>query len=101
MIPVTFLRMKGEEIPHLISNRNEEATMAEEESQSDVRIRRLIPIPEFNKYHPDPTPAAIRWMIFKNKNGFKRCVVRRGHRVLIDELEYFRWLEEQNGTDCD
>ncbi len=93
--------MKGEEIPHLISNRNEEATMAEEESQSDVRIRRLIPIPEFNKYHPDPTPAAIRWMIFKNKNGFKRCVVRRGHRVLIDELEYFRWLEEQNGTDCD
>ena len=93
--------MKGEEIPHLISNRNEEAAMAEEESQSDVRIRRLIPIPEFNKYHPDPTPAAIRWMIFKNKNGFKRCVVRRGHRVLIDELEYFRWLEEQNGTDCD
>ena len=60
-------------------------------------VRRLIPVPEFNKYHPDPTPAALRWLIFNNVNGFKRCVVRRGRRVLIDEREYFKWLEGQNG----
>jgi hypothetical protein len=72
--------------------------MAEENDQTAVKIRRLIPVPQFNKYHPDPTPAAIRWMIYTNKNGFKRCIVRRGHRVLIDEDEYFRWLAEQNSN---
>lgn len=70
--------------------------MGEENNGLDVKVRRLIPVPDFNKYHPDPTPKAIRWMIYKNKNGFKRCIVRRGHRVLIDECEYFRWLAEQN-----
>lgn len=59
-------------------------------------VRRLIPVPQFNHYHPDPTPAALRWLIFTNKNGFERCVVRRGRRVLIDEIEYFRWLDENN-----
>ena len=59
-------------------------------------IRRLIPVAQFNKFHPDPSPAALRWMIFTNKNGFERCVVRRGRRVLIDEREYFRWLDEQS-----
>jgi hypothetical protein len=59
-------------------------------------IRRLIPVPEFNKFHPDPSPGALRWLIFKNKNGFQRCVVRRGRRILIDELEYFKWVDEQN-----
>ena len=49
---------------------------------------------QFNQYHSDPTVAALRWMIFTNKDGFTRCVVRRGHRVLIDEEEYFRWLYE-------
>lgn len=59
-------------------------------------VRRLIPIPHFNRYHPDPSPAALRWLIFTKKDGFDRCIVRRGRRVLIDENEYFRWLEEQN-----
>ena len=59
-------------------------------------IRRLIPVPKFNEFHPDPTPAALRWLIFTNKNGFDRCVVRRGRRVLIDEIAYFQWLEDQN-----
>lgn len=93
--------MTREEIEQPLSKPIEEEKMTEEQSQNDVKIRRLIPIPDFNKFHPDPTPAAIRWMIFKNKNDFKRCIVRRGHRVLIDELEYFRWLKEQNGTGCD
>lgn len=68
--------------------------MASEEGFDPVR--RLIPIPQFNKFHPDPSPAALRWMVFTNKNGFARCIVRRGRRVLIDEHEYFRWLDEQS-----
>ena len=70
--------------------------MKDTETNNDVRVRRLIPVPKFNEYHPDPTPAALRWMIFTNKNDFNRCIVRRGKRVLIDEIEYFRWLDEQN-----
>ena len=70
--------------------------MKDTEANNDVRVRRLIPVPKFNDYHPDPTPAALRWMIFTNKNDFNRCIVRRGKRVLIDENEYFRWLDEQN-----
>jgi hypothetical protein len=70
--------------------------MAGSSSEDIPAVRRLIPVSKFNKYHPDPTPAALRWMIFRNRDGFCRCVVRRGKRVLIDELEYFRWLESQN-----
>jgi len=66
-------------------------------SEGQHPTSRLIPVAKFNDYHPDPTPSALRWMIFTNKNGFDRCVVRRGRRVLIDETEYFRWLREQNG----
>lgn len=58
--------------------------------------RRLIPVARFNAFHPDPSPAALRWLIFKNKDGFNRCVVRRGRRVLIDEAEYFKWISEHN-----
>lgn len=60
------------------------------------QIRRLIPIPKFNDYHPDPSPAALRWLVFTNKDGFESCVVRRGKRVLIDEAAYFEWLDKQN-----
>ena len=70
--------------------------MRQDEPNNGVKVRRLIPVPKFNDYHPDPTPAALRWMIFTNKNDFNRCIVRRGKRVLIDEIEYFRWLDEQN-----
>ena len=70
--------------------------MNDENGSSEVNIRRLIPVPKFNDYHPDPTPAALRWMIFTNKNDFNQCIVRRGRRVLIDESKYFKWLDEQN-----
>ena len=68
----------------------------EREAEMCGRVRRLIPVAKFNKYHPDPTPAALRWLRFTNKNSFNRCVVLRGSRVLIDEAAYFAWLDEQN-----
>lgn len=66
------------------------------ETQQKLPVRRLIPIPKFNDYHPDPSPAALRWLVFTNKDGFESCVVRRGRRVLIDEAAYFEWLNKQN-----
>jgi hypothetical protein len=65
------------------------------ENPDDVG-RRLIPLVMFNNYYPDPSPAGLRWLIFKNVDDFRRCVVKRGRRVLIDEQEYFRWLREHN-----
>ena len=72
--------------------------MDKDQGEQHPLVRRLIPVAQFNKYHPDPTPSAIRWLIYKNITGFRRCVVRRGSRVLIDELEYFKWLDEQKGN---
>lgn len=70
--------------------------MASHNEQTPGPIRRLIPVRQFNEFHPDPSPGALRWLIFTNKKDFKRCVVRRGRRLLIDEQEYFRWLDELN-----
>lgn len=70
--------------------------MSSSERNLEVVPGRLIPLVQFNKYYPDPSPGAIRWLICKNVDGFRRCVVRRGRRVLIDESEYFRWLRERN-----
>ena len=64
--------------------------------QVSILFPRLIPVSKFHQYYPDPSPGALRWMIFTNKNGFNCCVVRRGRRVLIDEVKYFKWLEGQN-----
>lgn len=58
---------------------------------------RKIPIPDWNKYHPWPSPAGLRYRVFFAKeNGFDKCVVRVGKRVLIDEAKFFEWLDEQN-----
>lgn len=67
-----------------------------QETNTAQETRRLIPVSRFNQFHPDPSVAALRWLIFSDKDGFRRCVVRRGRRVLIDEQEYFRWLNEIN-----
>ena len=48
-----------------------------------------------NKY-PAFTPQGLRWMLFnREQNGFNRCVVRIGRRVLIDEAEFVAWLKSQ------
>ena len=70
--------------------------MASEENEQDTPSGRLIPLIDFNKYYPDPTPSALRWLAFKNIDGFQSCIVRRGRRVLIDEVAYFRWVRERH-----
>lgn len=42
------------------------------------------------------TVAGIRWQLFNREhNGFNRCVVRVGRKVLIDEIEFVAWLRSQ------
>ena len=58
--------------------------------------RRLIPVTEWNKYHPWPPVGGLRHLIFyAKKNGFGRALRRSGRRVLIDEAEFFHWLDQQ------
>ena len=60
---------------------------------------RLIPVTQWQHYHAHPPIGGLRHLIFNaNENGFDKVVKRVGRRVLIDELAYFRWVEEQNGS---
>lgn len=58
---------------------------------------RLIPLSHWSKYHPWPSVYALRNMLFYSKtNGFYKVVKRVGARVLIDEVEFFKWVDEMN-----
>ncbi len=66
----------------------------EHETQSP---NRLIPVTRWSDYHPWPPDGGLRHLIFHaNENGFSKVLKRCGRRVLIDEQEFFRWVEEQN-----
>lgn len=63
-------------------------------------IRKLIPVPDWNRHHPWPSPAALRNLIFlEQTNGFARCVRRCGRRVLIDQEQFFQWVDERSGKE--
>lgn len=59
---------------------------------------RLIPVPDWNLYHPWPPQGGLRHLIFHAKsNGFKHVIRRVGRRVLIDERAFFEWVEKNGG----
>jgi hypothetical protein len=44
------------------------------------------------------TEASVRWLIFnKEKNGFHKCVIKIGKKVLIDLDKFEDWID--NGGD--
>ncbi len=58
---------------------------------------RLIPLTEWPNHHAWPPLGGLRHLAFNAKqNGFERCIRRAGRRVLIDEDQFFQWIEEQN-----
>ena len=64
------------------------------------RGARLIPLTEWPRYHPWPPPGGLRHLAFHRKtNGFARCVRMVGRRLLIDEAEFFLWVEDQQRDD--
>lgn len=57
---------------------------------------RLIPIPDWPKYHPWPSAHALRALVAKeSENGFHVVIKRVGRRILIDESAFFQWVNEQ------
>ena len=61
-------------------------------------VSRLIPVPEWNKYHSWPPQGGLRHLIFNQEtNGFASAFKRVGRRVLVDEREFFACVDKQNG----
>ena len=66
--------------------------------QQNQTTTRLIPVPDWNKYHSWPPIGGLRHLIFHEKtNGFASAFKRVGRRVLVDEKEFFRVVDEKNG----
>lgn len=58
---------------------------------------RLIPVAQWEKYHPWPTKSGLQGLIINREtNGFASVVKKLKKRVLIDEKAFFQWVEEQN-----
>ena len=72
--------------------------MIEIQNSNQLKNTRYIPVPKWNDYHDWPPPGGLRHLIFFSEvNGFNRVIKRVGRRVLIDEAEFFQWVEDQNG----
>ena len=57
----------------------------------------LLTVKQFSQKHTAFPEGGMRHRIFHaEKNGFSRCIRRVGSKVLIDENEFFKWIEEQN-----
>lgn len=61
------------------------------------RVTRLIPVSKWNEYHAWPPYGGLRHLVFNQKtNGFDSAFKRVGRRVLVDEREFFRCVENMN-----
>ncbi len=57
--------------------------------------RRLIPVTKWNDHHEWPPIGGLRHLIFNaESNGFEKVIRRIGRRVLLDEAEFFKWIDE-------
>lgn len=62
--------------------------------------RPLSTVRQFSAKNPAFPEGGLRYLIFHaEKNGFDRCIRRIGRKVLIDEIEFFRWVDQQNQFD--
>jgi len=68
---------------------------------ADSVKRRLIPLTKWPEYYPWPTVPALRQLVFHaDSNGFSAVIRRVGRRILIDEAEFFKWIDTMNRRDA-
>jgi hypothetical protein len=66
----------------------------------DIQSKRVVPPKKVPEHYPSGafTESSIRYLIFNAKfNGYSRCLIRLGKKVLIDLDQMDKWLEEQRG----
>lgn len=68
----------------------------EQVTASETKLqRRFIQVSKWNEYHEWPSQGGLRHLIFHAEtNGFKSVIRRIGRSVLIDEAEFFRWVDK-------
>jgi hypothetical protein len=60
------------------------------------KIRNLMKISKFSSKYESFSESALRHYIFNaDRNGFSKAIKRIGRKVLIDEEEFFNWIEQQ------
>lgn len=70
---------------------------AEEAPDKKKRSRRIIQATRWNEYHDWPPIGGLRHLAFFAKtNGFAKAFLKVGRRLLIDEEEFFRVIQEKN-----
>lgn len=56
--------------------------------------KRYLTIRQAAKVYPAMTESSLRWLRFNgDSNGFNRCVLAVGRKVLIDADAFERWIE--------
>jgi hypothetical protein len=70
----------------------------EVKQQETPTVRKLITVSDWPKYHSWPPQGGLRHLIFhKRTNGFAAAFKKVGRTILIDEAEFFRIIDNQNG----
>lgn len=80
------------------SDRLKAEFVVDELSRVDA-TRIYLTVKQFCLRHPAFAEGGIRFLIFNEKiNGLadSGVVVRMGRKVLINEMKFFHWLEQQN-----
>lgn len=63
--------------------------------QSAKPETRLIPLTQWEKFHPWPTVGGLRHLAFnRDKNGFGPAFVKIGRKLLVDEARFFEIARE-------
>lgn len=61
-------------------------------------VPRLIALTDWPKHHEWPPQGGLRHLMFhRNSNGFASAFKKCGRCVLIDEAEFFRCVDKQDG----
>ena len=56
--------------------------------------KRVLTFRQIAQSYPAFSEGALRWLRFNGtENGFDRCVIKLGRRVLLDAEAFERWLE--------
>ena len=67
------------------------------EKENNSEKTRLIPLTKWPQYHSWPPIGGLRHLVFyKRQTGFDKVIKKVGSRVLIDENQFFRWVDQQN-----
>lgn len=61
-----------------------------------MAINKYLTVRQWVNEHPWPPIGGLRHLIFNAEaNGFNKVIRRIGRRVLIDEDEFFNWVNTQ------